>query len=122
MQYELEEFEFEIITVDKNGQSIGRHKHINRSFSISVGNETRLEMIEIPGGSFMMGVSENEAEQRKNEQPRHEVNIATFFMGKFPVTQAQWSAVMQDLPKMGDGFYGDALPVVNVWLEKALVF
>lgn len=122
MQYELEEFEFESVTVDKNGRIIDRHKHINRCFSIDLNNKVNLEMIEIPGGRFMMGATQNEAESRENEQPFHQVQIASFFMGKFPVTQAQWMAMMSVLPKMSTDFYGDRQPVVNVWLEQALVF
>ena len=38
-----------------------------------------------PGGSFQMG-----SIQGSNEQPVHTVHIASFALGKYPVTQAQW--------------------------------
>lgn len=79
-------------------------------------------MVEIPGGSFEMGANLAEIEQRENELPRHEVNLQPFFLGKFPVTQAQWRIVMPELPFMHKEFLGDDLPVVNVYLEKALEF
>lgn len=79
-------------------------------------------MVEIPDGSFLMGSSADEAVFRENETPQHEVKIQSFFIGKFPVTQAQWLAVMNEVPKIAEDFRGDDLPIVNVWLEKALEF
>lgn len=81
-----------------------------------------LEMVEIPGGSFLMGSGEFETEKRENETPQHEVNLESFYLGKFPVTQEEWFAVMNDLPEIDADFRGRSLPVVNVWLEKALEF
>jgi formylglycine-generating enzyme required for sulfatase activity len=81
-----------------------------------------LEMVEIPAGSFLMGSSDREPEKRENETPQHEVNLQTFYLGKFPITQAQWLAVMKSLPNISEGFHGEKLPIVNVWLEKAIEF
>ena len=59
-------------------------------------------MILIPGGSFMMGTEDEEIERLcktydeewyKAESPQHEVNIPRFFMGRYPITQAQWREV-----------------------------
>ncbi|MCU0567217.1 MAG: formylglycine-generating enzyme family protein [Oculatellaceae cyanobacterium Prado106] len=52
-----------------------------------------LELVKIPGGSFLMGSSEEELESRDSERPQHEVTLSEFYMGKFPVTQAQWQFV-----------------------------
>jgi len=84
--------------------------------------DIKLEMVEIPAGNFLMGSSDRESEKRENETPLHEVNLQSFHLGKFSVTQAQWLAVMRDLPKIPEHFRGDNLPVVNVWLEKAIEF
>lgn len=81
-----------------------------------------LEMVKIPAGSFLMGSGEFETEKRANETPQHEVRLQSFYLGKFPVTQAQWFAVMKKLPAVSAEFRGDDLPVVNVWLEKAIAF
>lgn len=59
---------------------------------------------------------------RQNERPQHQVQVPTFFLGKYPVTQAQWQAIMGSLPQMDEGFQGKDLPVVNVWLELAWEF
>ena len=81
-----------------------------------------LEMVEIPAGVFLMGSGELETEKRENETPQHKVNIKSFYLGKFPVTQAEWLAVMKTLPDAAEDFRHDDFPVVNVWLEKALEF
>jgi formylglycine-generating enzyme required for sulfatase activity len=75
--------------------------------TIDLGNGVKLAMIELPGGTFLMG-SENGSD---DEKPVHEVTVSAFAIGKYPVTQAQWQAVMGDNPSH---FKGDDLPVENV--------
>lgn len=55
-----------------------------------------LEMVSIPGGTFLMGSPESEADRNSDESPQHEVTVPGFFMGQYAVTQAQWFAVMSD--------------------------
>jgi formylglycine-generating enzyme required for sulfatase activity len=88
----------------------------------SLSSTTILEMEEIPAGSFLMGSSPHEPFSRSNERPQHRVEVSQFYLGKYPVTQAQWSTVMDDLPRTGVKFRGAQMPVVNVYLEKALEF
>ncbi|MBC5795502.1 formylglycine-generating enzyme family protein [Sphaerospermopsis sp. LEGE 00249] len=83
-----------------------------------------LEMIAIPGGSFLMGSPKNEPERRDSESPQHRVNIQPFYMGKFTVTQAQWERVAalpkikQDLNPQPSRFQGKNKPVERVsWLD-----
>jgi formylglycine-generating enzyme required for sulfatase activity/predicted Ser/Thr protein kinase len=58
-------------------------------------NGVKLEMVEIPAGSFKMG-STNGSD---DEKPVHDVTISKpFEMGKYEVTQAQWQAVMGNNP------------------------
>ncbi len=54
-----------------------------------------LELLEIPGGSFWMGAPNDELKSNDRERPRHKVNISSFFMGRYPITQAQWQVVAQ---------------------------
>ncbi len=62
--------------------------------SLEIGN-TMLEVVSIPPGEFLMG-STNEVFA---EVPAHWVRFRTGFgLGKYPVTQAQWLAVMGDNP------------------------
>ncbi len=65
-------------------------------------------MVAIPGGKFLMGMENREIERLcrkydvdyfRTEKPQHEVTLQPFFMGKYPVTQAQWKAIAS-LPKV----------------------
>ncbi|MBI5084136.1 MAG: formylglycine-generating enzyme family protein [Acidobacteria bacterium] len=61
-----------------------------------------MEFVNIPAGEFMMGCAPEDAACRVGESPRHKVIISTSFqMGKFEVTQAQWTAVMGSKPNRG---------------------
>ena len=59
------------------------------------GGHHRLEMVLVSGGTFTMGSPETEEARQPSEGPQHEVTVPTFFMGRFPVTQAQWRQVSQ---------------------------
>lgn len=54
----------------------------------------KIEMVYVPGGSFLMGSPENESGRDSNEGPRRRVTVQGFYIGKYEVTQAQWNAVM----------------------------
>ncbi len=51
-----------------------------------------LFMVRIPGGTFSMGSPSGEG--RDSERPQHQVTVSDFWMGQFPVTQAQYEAMM----------------------------
>ena len=54
---------------------------------------TNIEMLLIPPGRFMMGASPDDLEANSVEKPVHEVLISkAFYLGRTPVTQAQWQA------------------------------
>ena len=88
-----------------------------QSFTENLGNGIKLEMIAIPGGIFMMGSPEGEG--RDTEKPQHEVTVQPFFMGKYPVTQAQYQEVMGNNPSR---FKGDERPVECVSWNDAVEF
>jgi len=50
------------------------------------------ELVFIPGGTFLMGSPSGFG--CADEHPQHLVTVAPFWMGKYPVTHAQWNAVM----------------------------
>ena len=58
-----------------------------------LGQAIPLEMLLIPGGTFTMGSPSDEARRQETESPQHTVTVPTFFMGRYPVTQAQWQVV-----------------------------
>jgi formylglycine-generating enzyme required for sulfatase activity len=114
-ELQLRSFEFDTVTVDSRGKIINRRKGKARYYVEAI-NGVGLEMVEIAGGSFTMGSSV--------WKPAHQVNVPSFYIGKYEVTQAQWKAVAR-LPKVSrdlnpecSDFKGDNLPVEEVsWLD-----
>ena len=83
-----------------------------------------LDMVLIPGGSFMMGSPEDELGHQDYESPLHKVTVQPFFMAKYPVTQAQWQfaaqlpQVNQELNPDPSHFKGSDRPVERIsWLD-----
>jgi len=64
-----------------------------------------IEMIPIPGGSFVMGSPAREVDRRRDEGPQHEVTVAPFWISKFEITWDAYEVWMSDL----DVFRRDAL-------------
>jgi formylglycine-generating enzyme required for sulfatase activity len=116
---QLRSFEFETVTLNSRGEVTNRRKGQARYYVENI-NGIGLEMVEIPGGSFKMGSSDIGLAR----QPAHQVNVPSFYIGKYEVTQAQWKAVAR-LPKVSRDlnpetadFKGDNLPVEEVsWLD-----
>lgn len=80
-----------------------------------------LEMALIPPGSFQMG-SNDPGWSSSSELPVHTVNIAyDFYMGKYEVTQAQWTALMGSEPESIYGA-GDDRPVDSVTWSESQIF
>ncbi len=86
------------IIIDSDQQQ-GQH------FIEDLGDGVQLDMVSIPGGTFQMGTDEQEIERLckkydqdwfRSESPQHQVTIQPFFMGRYPITQAQWRAIASD--------------------------
>ncbi|MBO3459769.1 formylglycine-generating enzyme family protein [Aetokthonos hydrillicola Thurmond2011] len=107
---------------------INRSRHQAEYFVEDLGNGVQLEMVAIPGGSFIMGSPEDEPQRYQDESPQHEVTIKPFFMGKYQVTQAQWQAVAaleqvkRELNPDPSRFKGKNLPVERVSWYDAVEF
>ncbi|MEB3232135.1 MAG: formylglycine-generating enzyme family protein, partial [Leptolyngbyaceae bacterium] len=92
-------------------------------------DSTPLELVAIPSGSFTMGSPEDEPGGYGDERPQHEVTIAYgFFMGRYPVTQAQWRVVAalpqieRELNLDPSNFKGDDRPVERVSWHETVEF
>ncbi|MCI5146838.1 MAG: formylglycine-generating enzyme family protein, partial [Candidatus Electrothrix sp. AR3] len=75
-----------------------------------------LELCPVEGGEFLMGDDDGEYDR---EKPAHPVHISGFYMGKFPVTQQLWQAVMGKNPA---SFKGERRPVETVSWKDAQAF
>jgi formylglycine-generating enzyme required for sulfatase activity len=83
------------------GQSF---RKTTRDFREKIGNAT-LEMIFVQGGQFRMG-----GEEYDDEKPIHTVNVADFYMSKYPVTLAEFAQFIAETgykteAEKGDGSY-----------------
>jgi formylglycine-generating enzyme required for sulfatase activity/uncharacterized caspase-like protein len=108
-------------TVNKTGKIVNQENHQAKYFKEDLGNNITLEMVQIPGGSFMMGSPESEKDRSTDgsESPQHEVNVPGFSMGKYVVTQAQYQQIMGNNPS---GFSGAERPVEKVSWNDAVDF
>jgi formylglycine-generating enzyme required for sulfatase activity len=113
------EFSFETVILDAWGQEVQREQFIRPQHIEDLGHGIVLEMVPIPGGTFLMGASEAEEKQRRQELPRRTVTVASFCIGKFPVTQEQWEVVMGVNPAT---FKGPKRPVEAISWHDAETF
>ena len=110
----IEGFNFETLTIDSGGVVIARIAFQARQFTEHLAGSIPLEMVFIPGGIFVMGSTARYGYE--DERPQHPVSVAPFWLGKAPVTQAQWRAVLGKKPACR--FAGDDLPVERIsWLD-----
>ena len=86
-----------------------------------------LTMVEISAGNFLMGSPSGEEGRYDNEAQRL-VTVPAFWMGRFPITQAQWKVVAglekveRELIADPSNFKGPDLPVEQVNWHDAIEF
>ena len=135
-------FEFIVATIERQSQRIGfepkkwvikKEKRQAEGIVQKLAEGVELELMEIPGGTFMMGTEDEEIARLvkkfgwdgfRREKPPHPVTVSSFYMGRYPITQAQWQAIAAtakidiDLKTNPSRFKGDELPVEQVnWYE-----
>ena len=108
-----------MITVNAKGKIIHREEKQARCQTEDLGKGITLEMVYIPSGTFTMGSPKTEEGRINSESPQHQVTVPAFFMAKYPVTQAQWKAIMGNNPS---DFKGENRPVEKVSWEEAVEF
>jgi formylglycine-generating enzyme required for sulfatase activity len=88
--------------------------NLPRSGELWSSPSTGMQFVYVPPGEFEMGSWE------PCENPPHRVTISLgFYLGKYPVTQSQWEAVMHANPSH---FKGANLPVDSVPWDEAQEF
>ncbi|MDE5080745.1 MAG: SUMF1/EgtB/PvdO family nonheme iron enzyme, partial [Trichodesmium sp. St18_bin1] len=112
-------FTFEVVTVNNTGKVISSNQGSARQKFEDLGSGIKLEMVYIPGGSFLMGSPGNEGSRCSNEGPQHEVTLQPFYMSKYPITQDQYQAIMGNNPSH---FKGGSRPVEQVNWHNATEF
>jgi formylglycine-generating enzyme required for sulfatase activity len=146
VRFALVEFEFEVATLvpreraqsarlsrrilrQNDGEwEVRRNRQTAYQFIEPLNESTRLEMVAISAGTLTMGSPESEPERYSDENPQHEVSVAAFFMGRYPVTQEQWRFVA-DLKQVNrplnpdpSSFKGHNRPVEGMSWDEAVEF
>jgi formylglycine-generating enzyme required for sulfatase activity len=117
----LPTFKFQYATISED-LTIVRNDGI-ASFYCETINDSSLDMVKIPAGTFYMGSNDFD-----RERPIHQVTVRDFMMGKYPVTQAQWKAVAKlkrqnrSLHTEPSHFQGDDRPIERVSWDDAVEF
>jgi formylglycine-generating enzyme required for sulfatase activity len=133
-------------TLDENGQETGTRRVANNGFVERLSEEVSIELMEIPEGTFQMGLSRNDAnavlqeflktgmnqEQARatvaSEMPSGRVTVVSFYLQRTEVTQDQWAVVSKfprvhlDLNSHPSRFAGTGLPVESISWDEALEF
>jgi eukaryotic-like serine/threonine-protein kinase len=117
-KYALQEFEFEVPTVNGFGEIVQRRTFTAQQVTQGLPGGSCLEMVVISGGTFLMGSRAGPGYD--DECPQHRVQVPAFLMGKVPVTQEQWAAVMSWVPPYR--CQGAKRPVDRVSWEDATAF
>ena len=73
----------------------------NKTFTA---NGVSFTMVYVEGGTFTMGITEDEEEyDDENSQPAHSVTLSSYMIGQTEVTQELWQAVMGSNPSKYQG-------------------
>jgi formylglycine-generating enzyme required for sulfatase activity len=119
----LQIFNCESIQVRRDGKIESYHEHQIRYFREQIGGNfwqrQYLELVKIPAGNFVMGASAAENKQTEREQPQHRVEIQSFYLGRYPISQAQYQLLMGENPAY---FQGDEHPIENINYYQAIEF
>ncbi len=70
-----------------NGESVRPDRHIHE--------KTGIELIRIPAGPFLYGSSDADTVARDNEKPQRTVDLPEYWIGRYPVTNAQFAKFIQ---------------------------
>ncbi|MEM7248111.1 MAG: SUMF1/EgtB/PvdO family nonheme iron enzyme [Acidobacteriota bacterium] len=93
---------------------------------MSMEHDPLLGFVEVPAGSFLMGAVDGDEGAPPDEKPQHELSLDGFFIGRFPVTVAQFRRFVEESghvpehPRSTEG--PGSRPVVLVTWHEALAY
>lgn len=111
--------EVEVDTYRAKKRSVLNQPRTGKKVKFLLPGGVPLEMIYIEGGNFKMGSPERELGRYSDENLHSVIFSHPYFIGKYPVTQAQWKAVMGKNPSSDKG---DNKPVTDVNWMDAMAF
>lgn len=120
-------FDHTVVTLNPDGSERARVLGRAVGFVEHLAEQFALEMVGIPGGEFLMGCPDGE-NGHDDEKPQHRVTVPPLYLGRYPVTQAQWrfvaglKKVKRDLTLQPSHFKGADRPVEQVSWDDAAEF
>ena len=87
------------------------------NYEISLSKLTELQMIFVRGGTFRMG--DTFGDGNYSEKPAHDVNLSSFYISKYEITQRNWIETMGNNPAK---FWNDDNPVESITWNDAIEF
>jgi formylglycine-generating enzyme required for sulfatase activity len=94
------------------------------NFTVTVGG-VEFSMVYVSGWTFEMGCTEEQGSDcYSDENPKHNVTLSDYYVGRYEVTQGLWKAVMGSNPSSDCGSYGigDNYPVYCVSWNQVQTF
>ncbi|PID26761.1 MAG: hypothetical protein CR982_08520 [Candidatus Cloacimonadota bacterium] len=82
---------------------------------------SKIEMVSIPAGSFIMGNSKSFSEGDQDELPTHEVTINTFNMSKHEITNAQYCEFLNEIGSTQGNYQGETVTLIYLEFEKCRI-
>jgi formylglycine-generating enzyme required for sulfatase activity len=78
-----------------------------------------LEMVELPGGTFLMGSPDTDDLAYQDEKPQHPVTVSAFAIARYPVTRKLYREILGRSPEQWEGDKdNDRLPANHVsWFD-----
>ncbi len=126
-------FKFEVVTVNAQGRVVNTTAKTAEYFREDLANGVTLDLVKIPGRTLTMGSPKDEkgrdwygkfVDSLKGvdvEGPQHRVTVPEFWLGKYPVTQDQYQAIMGKNPSRFSE-NGANRPVEQVSWHDAVAF
>ncbi|NER04506.1 MAG: formylglycine-generating enzyme family protein [Okeania sp. SIO3C4] len=91
------DFQFFVAKLDREGK-LRPERGKGKYFTLDLGNNIGLDMVNIKGGTFKMGSTGNE-DGRGSDETQIDYPVKTFYMSRYLITQVQWEKVAK-LPKV----------------------
>jgi formylglycine-generating enzyme required for sulfatase activity len=101
------------------GEAAGKSESPRQALCLDLGEGVMLELVHVSAGRFIMGSPKDEEGHNEDEMQHAVVLSKGFYLGRFPVTQAQYERISGENPSY---FRGPSLPVETVSWYDAVAF
>ncbi len=97
--------------IEQERQRLEAEEKARRQMTITLAPGVEMEFVRVPAGEFWMGSNEADKAAYGDEKPQHKVFLDEYWIGKYPVTNRQYQAFIQQAGQAG----GKALRLSHSW-------